>query len=228
MLAALNADFAFDEDEFLDPVTRDVIIDPIVASDGNTYDRCVGADWTVHEPGARDASQTRSRCTGTSRVVGRPHVQLLADRFCAQRGQHRHHALLTDTSLCPSALLHLLFAKIADYLRKQGVNANTVCRTDAHALAHIMLKGQGTGCNPDAGQFHVLMPGPSVSHRLTAYKLAVRGSNMPCAAGTLSLGPDNLHFRRRLRRAYPGTEEAMREQREACIEVRQCQCHVVA
>ncbi len=40
MLAPLNADFAFDEDEFLDPVTRDVIVDPVVASDGNTYDRC--------------------------------------------------------------------------------------------------------------------------------------------------------------------------------------------
>jgi len=43
---------------------------------------------------------------------------------------------------------------------------------------------------------------------------------MPCAAGTLSLGPDNLYFRRRLRRAYPDTEQAMRAQREECVEVR--------
>ena len=28
------------DDEFLDPVTRDLIVDPVVGSDGNTYDRC--------------------------------------------------------------------------------------------------------------------------------------------------------------------------------------------
>ena len=62
-----------------------------------------------------------------------------------------------------------------------------------------------------------------VQCRLTAYKLAVRGSNMPCAAGSLSLGPDNVHFRKRLRQAHPETEEAMRKQREACVEARsQC------
>ena len=28
------------DDEFLDPVTRELIVDPVVGSDGNTYDRC--------------------------------------------------------------------------------------------------------------------------------------------------------------------------------------------
>ncbi len=36
----------------------------------------------------------------------------------------------------------------------------------------------------------------------------------------MSLGPDNLHFRKRLRRAHPETEDAMRRQRQACLEVR--------
>ena len=58
------------------------------------------------------------------------------------------------------------------------------------------------------------------SRRLTAHRLAAQGSNMPCAAGTLSVGPDNLDFRRRRRRAHPGTEAAMSKQREACIWVR--------
>ncbi len=43
---------------------------------------------------------------------------------------------------------------------------------------------------------------------------------MPCAAGRVSLGPDNLDFRRRLRLVHPDTEEAMRKQREECVEVR--------
>ncbi len=63
-----------------------------------------------------------------------------------------------------------------------------------------------------------------VSSRLSAYRLVVRGSNMPCAAGSLSLGPDNLYFRRRLRRAYPDTEQSMRAQREECAEVRRQFC----
>ena len=43
---------------------------------------------------------------------------------------------------------------------------------------------------------------------------------MPCAAGRIALGPDNLDFRRRLRLAHPETEAAMREQREACVQAR--------
>lgn len=29
-----------DDEEFLDPVTWEVIVDPVVGSDGKTYDRC--------------------------------------------------------------------------------------------------------------------------------------------------------------------------------------------
>ncbi len=60
MLAALNADFAFDEDEFLDPVTRDVIVDPVVASDGNTYDRCCRQRGSMGQ-GTRCKPQSRHR-----------------------------------------------------------------------------------------------------------------------------------------------------------------------
>ncbi len=34
------------------------------------------------------------------------------------------------------------------------------------------------------------------------------------------MGPDNVYFRTRLRQAHPETEDAMREQRRACLEVR--------
>jgi len=52
--------------------------------------------------------------------------------------------------------------------------------------------------------------------RLTAYKLAIRGSRMPGAVDGFSLGPDSVNFRRRLRQAHPETEAAMKKQREAC------------
>ena len=58
------------------------------------------------------------------------------------------------------------------------------------------------------------------ARRLTAYKLAISGSRMPGAADGFSLGPDNVYFRTRLRQAHPETEDAMREQRRACLEVR--------
>ena len=35
-----NNSIADDDDEFLDPITGDVIVDPVVGSDGCTYDRC--------------------------------------------------------------------------------------------------------------------------------------------------------------------------------------------
>ncbi len=56
--------------------------------------------------------------------------------------------------------------------------------------------------------------------RLTAYNLAVRGSRMPGAAVSLTLGPDNIEFHGRLRWVHPETEAAMHEQRQACIEAR--------
>ena len=56
--------------------------------------------------------------------------------------------------------------------------------------------------------------------RLTAHKLAVCGSKMPGAAEGFSLGPDNVCFRRRLRHVHPETVDAMRGQRQACVEVR--------
>ena len=59
--------------------------------------------------------------------------------------------------------------------------------------------------------------------RLTTYKLAACGSRMPGAATGFTLGPDNVHFRRRLRRAHPETEEAMHKQRKTCVEVRPLQ-----
>jgi len=58
-----------------------------------------------------------------------------------------------------------------------------------------------------------------VLRRLTAYKLAVRGSRMPGAAEGLTLGPDNVYFRSRLRLAHPETESDMRKQRQACVKV---------
>ena len=61
-----------------------------------------------------------------------------------------------------------------------------------------------------------------VPRRLTAYKLAVRGSRMPGAADGFSLGPDSIYFRKRLRQAHPETEHAMGEQRRACVEARLC------
>ncbi len=56
--------------------------------------------------------------------------------------------------------------------------------------------------------------------RQTAYKLAARGSRMPGAAVGFTLGPDNVYFRRRLRRLHPETEAAMHEHRRAIVEVR--------
>ncbi len=56
--------------------------------------------------------------------------------------------------------------------------------------------------------------------RLTAHKLSVRGSRMPGAAVGLTVGPDNIDFRKRLRRAHPETEKAMQKQRRACVQVR--------
>ncbi len=58
------------------------------------------------------------------------------------------------------------------------------------------------------------------ARRLTAYELAVRGSRMPCAPEGLKVGPDNVTFRERLRRLYPASEDAMQEQREACVQAR--------
>ena len=43
---------------------------------------------------------------------------------------------------------------------------------------------------------------------------------MPCAGGRVFLGPDNLHFRKRLRRAHPKTDDVMRRQRQMCLEAR--------
>ncbi len=46
---------------------------------------------------------------------------------------------------------------------------------------------------------------------------------MPGAAAGFTLGPDNVYFRRRLRRAHPETEDAMHEQRRDIVEVRTLQ-----
>ena len=46
--SSYDDDGSGDEDhEFLDPVTRALFIDPVVASDGNTYDRCVAAAFHI-------------------------------------------------------------------------------------------------------------------------------------------------------------------------------------
>ena len=56
--------------------------------------------------------------------------------------------------------------------------------------------------------------------RPTAHSLADRGSRMPGAEVGLPLGPDNVHFRRRLRAAHPETEQAIHTtQRQACVRV---------
>ncbi len=39
-LASKDNGPACDDDEFLDPVTGDMIVDPVIGSDGCTYDRC--------------------------------------------------------------------------------------------------------------------------------------------------------------------------------------------
>ena len=51
---------------------------------------------------------------------------------------------------------------------------------------------------------------------------------MPGAAVGFTLGPDNVHFRGRLRRAHPETEEAMHKQRNGCVEVRTLQAASLA
>ena len=38
--SGLVAETAAEDDEFLDPITCELIIDPVVCSDGRTYDRC--------------------------------------------------------------------------------------------------------------------------------------------------------------------------------------------
>ncbi len=38
--AANNGEPVDEDDEFLDPITKEVIVDPVVGSDGITYDRC--------------------------------------------------------------------------------------------------------------------------------------------------------------------------------------------
>ena len=55
--------------------------------------------------------------------------------------------------------------------------------------------------------------------RFTAYQLMTQGSSMPCCDEPFRICVDNLHFRSRLRRAHPETEEAMRQQRQDCLEV---------
>ena len=62
-----------------------------------------------------------------------------------------------------------------------------------------------------------------VLRRLTVYDLAVRGSWLPGGAVGLTIGPDNIEFRRRLRRAHPETEEALQAQRQACSQARPVQ-----
>ncbi len=42
-----------DDDEFLDPVTGEVIVDPVIASDGNTYDRCGSVASPAYATGLR-------------------------------------------------------------------------------------------------------------------------------------------------------------------------------
>jgi len=85
------------------------------------------------------------------------------------------------------------------------------------ASQHKQTSQAGSVCSPTRECFEGMAVG---ARRLSLYQLAVRGSNMPCAAGRVSLGPDNLDFRRRLRRAHPATEAAMRKQREDCLQVR--------
>ena len=39
-----------EDDEFLDPITKEVIVDPVIGSDGITYDRCAPfLGWTALE-----------------------------------------------------------------------------------------------------------------------------------------------------------------------------------
>ena len=55
--------------------------------------------------------------------------------------------------------------------------------------------------------------------RSTAYELMTKGSVMPGCREPFKLGADNVHFRSRLRRAHPHTEQLMRQQREDSLQV---------
>ena len=51
-------------------------------------------------------------------------------------------------------------------------------------------------------------------NRTTAYDLMTKGSVMPGCREPFKLGADNVHFRSRLRRAHPHTEQLMRQETE--------------
>lgn len=56
-----------------------------------------------------------------------------------------------------------------------------------------------------------------------AHGLQAGRSKQPGAAAGFTLGPDNVCFRTRLRRAHPETEDAMHRHRRAIVEVRALQ-----